>query len=816
MLLQAWAHVRARPVRLAAVLLAVALGTAFLAATAVFTATTNAGLRAVAAAPLSAADVVVDRDPDAAAPGPDWADGIAERSGIAAVAPVHARTVQLLTEERRGTANVSGIAERPDLRWFEPAEGRWPEAPGEVMADPATVRDAGLGVGDRVRLLDADGAEAEATLVGVADLDFRPLTGVQYRLYAPEGFFAGDTPDTALALTAPGTSPEEAVARLNAELPAGLEASTAEGQAEEAADRFAGGSRQIEVVLLAFALVALLASGMVIANTFTVLLAQRRRDTALLRLVGADRGQVRALVAAEAAITGAAGALAGTAGGTALGYAGAAAMGLAGDGFRVSLWALLGAFLVGTGTAVGAAWLPARRAAATAPVEALRSAALSGSVRFGAVHAAGTLAAVAGAVGMAVGTAASSPVVTVVAGCAAALGLLVALRYPIARCLQGVQVLMRGMGGVASLAGANLARNTGRAATATLALVLGLGLITALSTAAATGRATIDADLRDRYPVDVSARVPDGPVSPDTVRSIESLDSLRAAEPVRTADVRMGALGETTLVGVSQALASEAGVGRLDGGADPTLLITDDQMSTLGARAGDRVRLTLESSGGSTERDFTVRTSELASASGTPAPVVRDDVLDALGVETVRSMVWGVAEDGADRDMIADGMARIAADDPQILVGGALSERGDITEVLDMLVGLSLAMLLVTVVIAAVGVANTLGLSVLERTRESALLRALGLTRAGLRGTLAAEAVVIGLLGAVLGILIGVPFGIAGVGAIVGATAPLVVDVPWGSLALVAAASSVIGVAASVVPARRAARVAPAEGLTDD
>ncbi|MDA2803592.1 FtsX-like permease family protein [Nocardiopsis suaedae] len=837
MLGHAWAHVRARPARLAAVLLAVALGTAFLAATAVFTATSAAGLRMVAAAPLTGADVVVDRDPEAAGADsePDWADRLADRPGIAATAPVHARTVQLSTGDRRGTANVSTIADRPGLRWFDLDEGRWPEAPDEVVADPETVAGTGLAVGGDVRLVDAEGAETTATLVGVADLDFRPLTGVQYRLYAPEAAFSGDTPHSALAVVEPGTTPREAVEELDGALPPGFTAATAQERADEAADRFAGGSRQLETVLLAFALVALLASAMVIANTFTVLLAQRRRDTALLRLVGADRRQVRRMVALEAAISGAAGALIGTAAGTGLGYAGATAMGLAGGGLHVSPLALAGAFLVGLGTAVGSAWLPARRAAATAPVEALRAADMSGGVRFGAVHAVGAVLAVAGAAGAGVGTASGSPLVTVVGGFVAALGLLAALRYPIARSFGAVQAVLRRMGGTASLAGANLARNSGRAATAALALVLGLGLITALATAASTGRATIDADLRDRYPVDVGARVAEGSVARETVQAVEDIDALGTVEAVRTADVSIGALGETTLAGISPEMAEAAGAERLreepsggDGGeeAAPVMLVSDQQLAALDAEEGERMRLAVGIGGGEAEHAFTLYSSGLAEAAGTVAPVVREDVLEELeGRDTGeaggagdadRSMVWGVAGDDADRDAIADRMAAVAADDPDLLVGGALSERADITQALDVMVNLSVAMLLVTVVIAAVGVANTLGLSVLERTRESAMLRALGLTRSGLRGTLAVEAVVIGLVGAVLGTVIGVPFGIVGVGAIVGDQAPLVVAVPWSSLGLVVAAASVIGVVSSVAPARRAARIAPAEGLSDD
>ncbi|WP_304452701.1 FtsX-like permease family protein [Nocardiopsis sp. YSL2] len=814
MLGYAWAQIRAYPVRLTAVLLAIVLGTTFLAATAVFTSTSAAGLRAVAAAPLSAADVVVDLDPEAADPGPEWPDLVADHPDVAVVAPYHARTVELLTDDQRATTNVYSIAAEPELRWFDLEEGVWPSATDEIIADSTTLEAAGLAIGDTVRLVPSEGEESRVTVVGAVELGFQPLTGVQYQFYASEAYFAGDTPVSALGRVADGASASATAADLTASLPEGLGAMTAEEQADLAADRFAGGSQQLELILLAFALIALLAAAMVITNTFTILLAQRRRDTALLRLVGADRAQVRNLVVTESLITGSAGSLLGVATGVGVGYAAASMMGLTGGGLDVNLPALGGAFLVGVGTTVCAAWLPARRAAATAPVEALRSAPLQGYPRFGVVQVVGAAVALVGVAAMGVGAAAGSLPLAIGGGFVGAIGLLVVLRSAISGLIRVVDPLLRRMGGIAELAGANLQRNLGRAATATLALVLGLGLITALTTAAATGRATIDSDLRDRYPVDVSARVDSGSVGPGTVEMVAEIDSLDMVEAVRTAEVEIGELGAQTLVGISPDMARAAGADELDEGGTgfPVMLVSGDQLAVLGAESGRDVDLVV----GEVDQTFTVVSSNLATASGEVAPVVLDDVMDSLGTDTDQGMVWGVAGPETDRDELADRMTQVAGADPDIALSGALSERRDITEVLDILVNLSLAMLFITVVIAIIGVTNTLGLSVLERTRESALLRALGLTRSGLRGTLAVEAMVIASLGALLGILIGVPYGLVGVDAIVGATAPLVVSVPWATLGLVLLAALAIGIAATVFPAHRAARVAPAEGLSGD
>ncbi|WP_433699001.1 FtsX-like permease family protein [Nocardiopsis sp. CA-288880] len=811
MLGYAWAQIAAHPARLASVLSAIVLGTLFLAATAVLAATSSAGLRVVAAAPLSAADVIVDRDPEAADPGAGWPEQVAEHPGVTATAPLHAGTVQLVTDEIRATANLHSVSDRDELRWFELAEGEWPANAAEMVADAPTLDSAGLAVGDTVSLLVGDGETTDMTVVGAADIGFRPLTGVQYQFYTSEDFFAGESPLSVTADVADGTSPEAVVESLGADLPDDLQPMTAEEQSRLAADRFAGGAQQLELLLLVFALIALLAAGLVIANTFAILLSQRRRDTALLRLVGAERSQVRDLVLAEALIVGSIGSAVGVVAGVGAGYAGASLMGLTGGGLHVGVPALAGAFLTGVATTVCAAWFPARKAAGTAPVEALRSAPLRNGVRFGPVHAVGLAVAATGAAAMVFGMLAENLPVAVAGGSAGAVGLLLVLRYAISRLIGGADRLLRLGGGVCELAGADLRRNTGRAATATLTLVLGLGLITALATAASTGRATIDGDLDDRFPVDVSARADSGSVSAETVGMVRGIEGLDLVEAPRTERVDVAGLGEITLVGVSPELARAAGAEDLaeDGAGAPAMLVSADQLNALGAVRGETVDLSVA---GEAHR-FTLYASELATSSGAASPVVREEVLDAVVPGDERGMVWGTAAEGADYDALAEQMSRVAGADPGITLSGALSERSGLTDVLDVLVNLSLAMLLVTVVISALGVANTLSLSVLERTRELALLRALGLTKGGMRGMLAVEATVIAVLGALLGLVIGVPYGLVGVNAVVGGTAPLVVAVPWAQLALVLAAAVVVGLAATLAPSRRAARIAPAEGL---
>lgn len=174
----------------------------------------------------------------------------------------------------------------------------------------------------------------------------------------------------------------------------------------------------------------------------------------------------------------------------------------------------------------------------------------------------------------------------------------------------------------------------------------------------------------------------------------------------------------------------------------------------------------------------------------------------------------------ADLQDLAEGVTAAAGDGAQVVEGG-LGERALYSQVIDALLGIVVALLAVSVLIALIGVANTLSLSVIERTRENALLRALGLTRRGLRGMIAIEAVLIAAVAAALGCALGVFYGWAGSQLILGELVANVTGraglvraaVPWAELALVVGVAALAGLAASVLPARRAARLSPVEGL---
>ncbi|MDC3982172.1 ABC transporter permease [Polyangium jinanense] len=802
-----------------AVVVAIALGVGFLVATSVFASTTTIGLQLTAAAPLTKADIYLENK--APTKDPSWFREVSREPNIATVDPVYARTVEAFGQRQRGTANVLSLPENPQARWFRLREGgRWPSGPAEVVADDKTLAELGVHVGDTVRLRSKASPMQNVKITGVAELGFQPLVGVSYRFYAAEAFFAGDTPTVALALVRDPSKLQATIQRLENALPGPVEVSSAREQSAAAAGRFVGGSNALTFIMLAFALLSLLAAVLVIANTFSILLTQRRRQTALLRLLGAHRNQVRNLILAEATIVGTIGSVVGTALGVLLGFAGASYQKLAAGGLQINTLALLACNAIGVASTVIAAWFPARHAIRVPPAQALRTAPdamPSRQSRRVVFVLASTLVIIGAAVAAAgIRTVAVAPVV--VGGFVSAVGILTALRRVVMLLLPVVERGFDRLGVAAEIAGSNLRCNPERTGSAVTALVLGTALIVALGVAAKSGQATVDADLQTRYPVDLSVRTDAPVISAETVRAIASLPglSITAALPETAVELPPAAGQEiTTLLGAPSEVIREAGMTQLSTvtpDRPPAMLLPGRYLAAAGLSEGATVTAVVDGA----RHEFVAYASKWADTTGPTIGIVRADILSSISRTSTQRTVWAIAAPSADRDALQSGANTIAAMDPSITVSGALSERGDIANILSILVNMSVAMLLVTVLIAVIGLANMLRLSVLERTREISLLRALGMRRAGVRTMLLLEAAGISLLGAALGAVIGLPYGLLGIAAVVGRRAALVTDIPWWNLLAVTALVVLAGMLASVFPSRRAARIAPAEGLVDE
>lgn len=704
------AETRRRPGRLLLTGLAILVATAFSAGTLLLSETLRGYVaeRAQETPAAAAAVVLPDRLPGgAAAPLPLVAgvDGVAEAVGVwGALLPVAGAGPETVWEI--SSDPMAGPLSRLS---GPPVAGRLPAAPDEVLVGAATAARTGLAPGASLTVTAADGTRVPVTVVGAVDLD---LDGVNALVGLPGAVAAlGGELEQVDVAARPGAG--DLTGALGAAL--GAPDAVRTGAAQRVAEAESASSAVTAVLLGVgvFAGLAVIAAGVVVASTFRIVLTQRRTQLALLRCVGAGRGQVVRAVLAEAAVSGLVAGLLGAALAVLGGYAGLAVAGaVAGADVPVLVvpWAgIAGCAAAAVLVTLVSALAPALAAGRVPPVAALGASAAgeSGSPRPGRRAAlAGLLAAVAA------GTAALAPAegtgLVVVAGSGlVAFAAIVAAGPLIVRALAAAAgPLVAAVGGAPGrLAVANAAQVPRRTAATIAVLALGVGLTAALLVALASTRADAQARLEALFPAAIAVGAPD----PST------LDGAVAAEPA--------------LVVVTR----DAGALHLD-----------------------------------------------------PAP--------------------GVAEADARR-----AVEEVVTGRPGITVQYASDARADLESVVLTLTLIGLALVGMTLLVAVVGVGVTLTLSVTERTRETGVLRALGLDRAGVRATVAWEAALCGSAAAVLGVVVGAVYGVRGAQVLGVGSGFTPGSVPV--LAALAAGVVAVAVVAAAVPAVRAGRTTPLVAL---
>jgi putative ABC transport system permease protein len=569
--------------------------------------------------------------------------------------------------------------------------------------------------------------------------------------------------------------------------------------------------------LLGFAGIAVLVGTFVVANTFSMLVGQRTRELALLRAVGMSRWQVRRMVLGEAAAVGLVGGVAGIAAG--YGFAVLAVRLLedtAGPAPVVVGWpALLVPLALAVGWTLLSAWASARRAAGTPPVAALRAETTSLPRDLRRRNLAGAIVA---APGLAVyGYAARTDQIDEQAGIvglggAALLILAVVLLAPaLCRLLLGpLSAPLDRLGAAGRLAAGNARRNPRRTAATASALMISLSVVTGLAifghsvkqhTVTSVGR-----DVAAQLVVEPAGRgnaaIPQRTVERlARVRGVQAVAALRYASlPVQVGPLSTRAsvtVTDPAALGTALRLTLLAGRADLDGG----VLISRDLARRYGMSAGDR--LTLGWPGGG-QRELTVtgvyRESSLVSGVLVPEPVALPRLEEP---DAYRAFV-ALAPD-ADQAAVRAGLERAVADRPGLVVRSRSEYLEAELRGADLILAVLYALLGLAVAIGILGVVNTLALSVMERTREIGLLRALGLTRGQLRAMIRIESALIALTGGVLGIgggyLLGAMFQRAAL-----RTGLLDAAVPVGQLLGALAGLGAVGVLAAAWPARRAAR----------
>lgn len=715
--------------------------------------------------------------------------------------------------------------------------GRQPRAPDEVALDLATFEDGGFSVGERVRVsfLTVPPQEFELTgvflfggkrdaLAGATLAAFEPSTA--QRLMNRVGQW-----DLVEVRAEPGVSQTEVRDRIRTALRAqGLagdyESITGEELAKEQSDEIQDALSFFNTFLLIFASVSLFVGAFVIYNTFSITVAQRVRELGLLRAVGASHRQVVGSVLGEALAVGALSSVLGIVVGIAIvrpleGLLGAFGIDLPGGSLQVLPRTVVVSFVVGTTVTLVSSLAPARRAAKVTPIAALRDQAFdtsSGRRRYVWGLVALALAGAAFGYGL-FGSASGGDAALFVGGGAffAFIGVAMTsplLAAPVARLVTWPARRARRVTG--TLACQNAERNPRRTASTASALMVGLALVTAIATMAASFKSTFRRAIEEQTTADFILS-PTGfqPFSPEAAQQI------RQRLPGSTVvEYRFGTIevaGEATAVlGASPEFPEMTDVGLRSGArtrafAEGGVYVHVDEAQEKGYRVGDDLAVRFPDGPGTltiqgffddkqalpTNGDYIVSLAEWG------------HFTDPLDVYVGVLVPDGVSTAEAERviDRIVARVGGIEADNKAGFVDRQLDQ-------FDQILGLMYVLLLLAVIIALVGIVNTLALSIYERTREIGLLRAVGMSRVQLRRMVRGEALVVSSFGSLLGLALGLVFGFLIVAAL--ADQGVSLAVPVAQLVVFVVLAGLAGLLAGVPPARRAARLDVLRAVTTE
>ncbi|MEU2781204.1 FtsX-like permease family protein [Streptomyces sp. NPDC007110] len=828
-------NVLAHKARLLMTVLAVMLGVAFVSGTLVFADTLSNAFRNQSA--KSYDDVAVAVTSYASPDDPEEEPGLSART-IGKIAAVDG-----VASARGRVEGFAGVAD-PDgkligVGWsnkgsnFAPGkdgedsaytftEGSGPVKDDQIALDRESASKGEYEVGDRVRVA-TNGPVKEYTLSGVFTTEDGAVnaggslvlfdTAVAQKQYLKPGYF-----ESATVTAAPGASDAKILDAVKPLLPEHAEARTGQALADEQADDIERGMSSLKQVLLGFAGIALFVGVFLISNTFTMLVAQRTKEIALMRAVGASRRQITRSVLAEAALVGLVASVVGFVLG--IGLAAGLRSGMAAfemkipDGpLVVGATPVIAAIAVGVLITMLAAWLPGRRAAKIPPVAAMNS-----------VHAAATTKSLVlrnslgaaitslGAGGIVAGASSGGDDGRMLIGAGAFLALIgVIVLIPLLSrpVIALVRPLLVGPFGVAGkLAGLNAVRNPRRTGATASALAIGLTLVTGLSVLGITVGTAIDKMTTDNIKADYMVSMANGgDLDRSALTALEKADGVSAVSPQQSVYFQAGgddfvSASAVTPGDIERVLRMDLVSGDLSTLADGQLAVAEKTARGKGWKAGDSVPVTFGD-----EKKRTLKVGAVFKDSEFLSPVVVST--DVVGPHETRPSIQQVfvkmdgGQSGANEQVLVDALG----DNPAITIMDRQDIRNEFGGAINTLLNIMYGLLAMALIIAVLGVVNTLAMSVFERQQEIGMLRAIGLDRRRVKRMVRLEAVVISVFGAVVGVGLGAFLGWA-IGETFADQVPgYALVLPWDRIGIFLVLAGLVGVLAALWPARNAARL---------
>lgn len=824
--------------------LAVAISTAFIIVTLLFTNTTTSALtRSIREAYRgTTALVTIDpsRDDNAEEPTPEsvtqqFASVTSQIEKIPGVTAVGISTQYPLmgkAHDEREAFFLSPLLPDPFLS-LKYTQGKAPATASEITIPSTSATELGLQVGETLTLT-SQGTESahDFTVSGIYDSGSN-ITATSY--VTTEGFTSavgmGPTGQIRVATNLPGdkygnpTAAEQDtwVKTLESNLSTvkGVKVQSAASEIEQQLKSIQVSGALLTAIALIFPAIAILVASVVVSSTFKVILQQRRRELALLRALGADVQQVRSLVRRETYAIGAISSFIGVILGILVGGFGLGHM-VDGENFlsivaSLSIPYAIGVWAFGTLLTVFVGRKPAREVSQVPPIAALspvnEADASSRAARRLTLVVGLFLAVVGGGCLLAalkISSATQKFALSFCMSMACLIGILLICTVIVPTLTKLFGRLWPGM--LARMARENAVRNPGRTSATGTSIVIGVTLVVTMMVGASSMRDSLINEVNERRPFDLSvSTITAGELSSDIQARVASTEGVAASIPAHSI------YGTVKLEG-------EAPAGNGDGDADEQSQIfgepdystvahskveqIDDSTVLVGMEAWNGKDLKVCTNEG---KCLTLKGKYTKTFNGT-YEISEANLLKLNPKAPVTDMIVKL-KDGVSAASVQKDLAKI---DNSLSVNGSALEREMYSKMIDQMLLIVVGLLGVSVLVALVGVANTLSLSVAERTRENGLLRALGLTKRQMKTMLALEAVFISVTGAIIGSALGIFFGAVGILALPLEGLTIFITIPWIQIAAVIGIAVLASLVASWLPGRRAAKVSPSAALATE